>query len=467
MSVGELLLVGATGDLSQRMLLPALFALHRDDLLPNGLRITGLARRGLDVPGFRALAAGAIGTAPAAAVSSFVDRLGYTQVGDDLAGALGGLEPPPAGGRLIHLSVAPELYQPACAALSAAGLTAAPNRLMVEKPIGHDRASAVAVNASLADAFDEARLFRVDHYLGKEGVQNLLALRFGNSLFEPLWNAHHIDHVQITVAETIGIEGRAGYYDGAGALRDMVQNHVLQLLCLIAMEPPAAFTPEAVRDEKVKVLRSLRPVAAGEAVAGQYGAGAIGAAAVPAYQAEGGASGTETFVAIKAHIDNWRWAGVPLYIRTGKRLAGRRSEIVVQFKSLPHAIFAPASGAAPNRLVVQLQPDERVQLEIVNKVPGLDRDGVRVAPVALDLSLDAAFTERRRIAYERLYLDALEGRGTLFVRGDEVEAAWAWIDGIRDLWGSSGERPRPYAAGTWGPSAAIGLAERHGHSWRE
>jgi glucose-6-phosphate 1-dehydrogenase len=317
-------------------------------------------------------------------------------------------------------------------------------------------------------------VYRIDHYLGKETVQNLLALRFANSLFQPLWGAAAIDHVQITVAETVGVVGRFGYYDEAGALRDMVQNHLLQLMALVAMEPPHSLDAKAVRNEKTKVLHSLRPITAGDVagrtVRGQYVAGASAGQCVPGYNEEPGAQGrsvTETFVAIRAEIDNWRWAGVPFYLRTGKRLQARRSDIVIQFKRVPHNIFAQSHEALPaNRLVIRLQPEERITLEVLGKQPGLD--GVRLQSVPLELSLRDAFgAARSRIAYERLLLDALKGSTTLFVRRDEVEAAWAWIDGIQEGWRQADQAPKPYPSGTWGPSAAIALAERHGHSWYE
>jgi glucose-6-phosphate 1-dehydrogenase len=323
-------------------------------------------------------------------------------------------------------------------------------------------------------AFSEDQVFRVDHYLGKEAVQNLMALRFANSLFEPLWRSASIDHVQITVAETVGVEGRWGYYDDAGALRDMVQNHMLQLVALVAMEPPNNLDPGSVRNEKTKVLRSLRPItvqtAAANTVRGQYAAGSTGGAAVPGYNQEEGAKGgsdTETFVALRAELDNWRWAGVPFYLRTGKRLQTRRTDLAIQFKSVPHNLFTGDQAVLqPNRMVIHLQPKENVTLEILSKQPGLE--GVRLQSVPLELSLNhASAGQRTRIAYERLLLDALKGNSTLFVRRDEVEAAWNWIDGIQDSWKSSAQKVRPYPAGTWGPTAAIALTERHGHSWYE
>ncbi|MGI8943391.1 MAG: glucose-6-phosphate dehydrogenase, partial [Qipengyuania sp.] len=342
--------------------------------------------------------------------------------------------------------------------------------VIVEKPIGRDLSTATAINDAIARVFDERQIYRIDHYLGKETVQNLIALRFANMMFEPLWNANGIDHVQITVSETVGLEGRHRFYDDTGALRDMVQNHMLQLLALTAMEPPADFDATSVRDEKVKVLRSLRPVKPEEMVRGQYGEGALGGAAVASYEADlGKASDTETFVALKAHVDNWRWQGVPFYLRTGKRMAERRSEIVIQFKCVPHNIFAERGGKlTPNRLVIRLQPEEYVRLMVMAKEPGMDRDGVSLREVPLDLSLTQAFAKaRRRIAYERLLLDLIDGDPTLFVRRDEVEAQWRWIDAIRKVWAEVEMQPRSYGSGSWGSSAAIALAERDGVSWHE
>jgi glucose-6-phosphate 1-dehydrogenase len=374
----------------------------------------------------------------------------------------------------IFLSTAPSLFKATIAGLQAAGLTSVKVRMALEKPLGSDLKSSREINDAVAAAFPEERTFRIDHYLGKETVQNLLALRFANSLFEPLWNSAHIDHVQISVAETVGLEGRGDYYDGTGALRDMVQNHMLQLLALVAMEPPTNFDATAVRDEKVKILRSLRPISADEVathcVTGQYTRGAIDGETVPGYIEElGRESTTETFVALKAHVDNWRWKGVPFYLRTGKRLPKRHTEIFIQFNCVPHSIFA-ARGAKtqPNKLVIGLQPEETIRLLMMAKTPGLDRDGIRLREVPLDLGLANAFADRRRrIAYERLLLDLIEGDPTLFVRRDEVEAQWAWIDGIRAAWAEAGLTPRPYPAGTWGPSAAIALTERDGVSWHE
>jgi glucose-6-phosphate 1-dehydrogenase len=478
-----LVIFGASGDLAQRMLLPSLYGLQHAGLLPGGLRILGTARSDYEIAAFRDLVAEAVRrSVPAAdlddaALDALLARLDYQAADSSDAASMQRLgERVTAlrtGDVLYHLSTAPRFYGPICDALGAMRLAGPGTRVMLEKPIGHDLASAIAINDGVARVFDEDRVFRTDHYLGKEGVQNLIALRFGNAMFEPLWNARHIQQVQITVAETVGVEGRGDYYDTSGATRDMLQNHLLQLLCLTAMEPPAHFDPTAVRNEKIKVLRSLRPIGRNEVqaetVAGQYTSGAVGAKVVPGYIDElGHASRTETFVALRAHIDNWRWSGVPFYLRTGKRMARRSTEIHLQLKSVPHSIFDPGAHIAPNALTIRLQPDERIELRVMSKTPGLDRAGMRLSEVELDLDMHEEFAaSTRRPAYERLYLDALEGNGTLFVRRDETEAAWEWVDAILDGWRQADVRPRPYPAGTWGPASAIAMTERHGHTWRE
>jgi glucose-6-phosphate 1-dehydrogenase len=479
-----LTIFGATGDLAQRMLLPSLYGLQADGLLPARMRILGTARSEMEAEAFREHVARSIeqrvpaGERKEATVRALLERVDYRAAAIDEPASFAGLAAAIGAARegdvVYHLSTAPRFYAPTCEALGDAGLAGPGTRVLLEKPIGHDLASAIAINDGVAAVFDEDRVFRVDHYLGKEGVQNLISLRFGNALFEPLWNARHIEQVQITVAETVGLEGRGDYYDHSGAMRDMLQNHLLQLLCLTAMEPPSHFDPSAVRNEKLKVLRSLRPIGrrevATESVAGQYAAGAIAGVAVPGYREElGRASGTETFVALRAHVDNWRWSGVPFYLRTGKRLPARSTEIYLQFRAVPHSIFAQTGAQVqPNALVIRLQPEERIELMLMNKTPGLDRAGIRLSQVALDLDLHEEFaSHRRRLAYERLYLDAIEGNGTLFVRRDETEAAWHWVDAILDGWRDAGNGPRPYPAGTWGPAAAVTLTERHGHSWRE
>lgn len=467
--VSTLLLFGATGDLARRMLLPSLYGLDADGLLPSDLRIVGTARTPLTDEEFRQKAREAIeahlpdGFFTEDVAGRFLDRLYYVAVDINdqasfakLAEAVGD----PCTGVAIFLSTAPSLFKPTIDGLASAGLACPTVRMALEKPLGSDLASSRAINDAVASAFPEERTFRIDHYLGKETVQNLLALRFANLMFEPLWNAAHIDHVQITVAETIGIEGRGDYYDGAGALRDMVQNHMLQLLALVAMEPPTNFDPTAVRDEKVKVLRSLRPVSPSETVTGQY----------QGYAEElGRETTTETFVALKAHVDNWRWKGVPFYLRTGKRMPRRDTEIFIQFKDVPYSIFASRGATTkPNKLVIGLQPEETISLFMMAKTPGLDRAGVRLREIPLDIGLANAFSEyRRRIAYERLLLDLTEGDPTLFVRRDEVEAQWGWIDGIRASWAGQDMTPQAYETGTWGPSAALALVERDGVSWND
>jgi glucose-6-phosphate 1-dehydrogenase len=345
-------------------------------------------------------------------------------------------------------------------------------RVIIEKPIGHDLASAREVNDAVGRVFNEGQIYRIDHYLGKETVQNLMALRFGNALFEPIWNAAHVDHVEITAAETVGVEGRAGYYDHAGALRDMVQNHLMQLLCLVAMEAPGHMDADSMRDEKLKVIRALKPInednVAHVVVRGQYREGTGPSGILPGYRAEIDSpdSTTETFIALKAEISNWRWAGVPFYLRTGKRLPVRVSEIVVTFRQIPHSIFDHNAGMLQeNRLVLRIQPDEGVKLWIMIKDPG--PGGMRLRYVPLDMSFAEQFGARSPDAYERLLLDVIRGNQTLFMRRDEVEAAWAWIDPISDAWEKSRDEPKPYPAGSWGPTAAIALTERDGRTWHE
>ena len=481
--VAKLLLFGATGDLAQRMLLPSLYGLHADNLLPAELKIFGAARHDHDDEGYRAFARKALDQflpedrKDEGAIASFLERVFYqpTDLSDPasfapLAEKVGDI----AGGLAIYLSTAPSLFESAISGLQSVGLAGTTVRVGLEKPLGYDLESSREINDAVAKAFPEERTYRIDHYLGKETVQNILALRFGNSFFEPVWNAQGIDNVQITIAETVGLEERAGYYETAGALRDMVQNHILQLLALVAMEPPAHFDGTDVRDEKSKVFRSLRIMKPEEVpqmtVTGQYGEGAVKGQFVKSYAEElGQPSNTETFVAIKAHIDNWRWQGVPFYLRTGKRMATRRSEIAIQFKAVPHSMFGARGGLLqPNMLIIRLQPEEYIQLLVMAKEPGLDRNGVRLREVPLNLSLDAEFAgSRRRIAYERLLLDLIEGDQTLFVRRDEVEAQWRFIDAIREGWDANNVKPRSYPSGSWGPSAAIALTERDGVTWQD
>ena len=478
----DLVVFGATGDLAQRKLLPALF--HRDAAgqIPAGSRIIGASRRAMTRDEFIAFARAALEAHVAAdertteRLAAFFARLDYVTV--DAAQETGWsdlekvLAPHGERIRVFYLSVGPDLFGPICERLGSHGLVTEKTRAVIEKPLGKSLASSRAVNDSIGKVFPESRVYRIDHYLGKETVQNLMALRFANALFEPLWNSAHIDHVQITVAETLGVETRAGYYDTAGALRDMVQNHMLQLLCLTAMEPPVSTDADAVRDEKLKVLKALKPLtnggAAHSSVRGQYRAGASDGGAVRGYLEELGDpdSKTETFVALRAEINNWRWAGVPFYLRTGKRLGDRLSEIVVEFKPVPHNVFGAAAGAImKNRLVMRLQPDEGVKLWLMIKDPG--PGGMRLQHVPLDMSFAEAFGVRNPDAYERLIMDVVRGNQTLFMRRDEVEAAWTWIDPILETWKESPEPPKPYTSGTWGPSAAVALIERDGRTWYE
>src|SRR5579872_6174348 len=479
----DLVVFGGTGDLAHRKLFPALFHRDNDEQFTEQTKIIGVSRRALSSDEYRAtvkdalMKFGGVKDGSEAAIERFLKRIEYVSVDatgdagwDKLKAQLDGEDKV----RAFYLATSPDLFGPIAKKLKANGLVTPMARIIVEKPIGKDAASADAINDELGSVFLERNIFRIDHYLGKETVQNLMALRFANALFEPLWNSAHIDHVQITVAETVGLEGRGDYYESSGALRDMVQNHMLQLLALVAMEPPSDFNATAVRDEKVKVLRALRPITAADVeattVTGQYTRGAINGEPVPGYADEiGHDSKIETFVALKAHIDNWRWKGVPFYLRTGKRMPQRDTEIFIQFKDVPYSIFASRGATTrPNKLIIGLQPEETISLFLMAKTPGLDRGGVRLREIPLDIGLANAFSEyRRRIAYERLLLDLIEGDPTLFVRRDEVEAQWSWIDRIRAAWAEKGITPRPYAAGTWGPSAAIALTERDGISWHE
>ncbi len=479
------LLFGATGDLARRMIFPSLYNLLADGLLPDDFLILASGRSEMSDDAFREEVCAALRQFLPAdryddeVASQFRTMIGYQPVDaakpDQFAALAQRIDGRLERGLSVYLSTPPSLFAPTAQGLADAGLIAANTRIAMEKPIGKDLASSKQVNDGIGALFAEEQIFRVDHYLGKETVQNLLALRFGNVMFEPLWNTGAIDHVQITVGETVGLEGRVSYYDGVGALRDMVQNHILQILSIITMEPPARMDPTAVRDEKVKVLRSLRPMTAEtvktNSVRGQYTPGAVQGEIVTGYADElGQPSDTETFVALKAYIDNWRWQGVPFYLRTGKRMPARQSEILIQFKPVRHSIFWRAghgTGLEPNTLISRLQPEEYIRLLIMSKRPGLERQ-VHLEEVTLDVSLTAAFAgQRRRIAYERLILDLLAGDQTLFVRRDEVEAQWTWIDSIIDGWKESNMKVAPYSSGNWGPSSAIALIERDGASWHD
>ena len=471
----DFVLFGATGDLAGRKLLPALLQREAEGVLPARGRIICTGHQALDTEDFaRAVLDGPHGL-PADVVAGFRARLHYVTVDATDAASyapLAALLGDAGTVRVYYLATAPRLFSVISKTLAAHGLITPLSRVVLEKPIGHDLASSRAINDAVGGVFSEHQIYRIDHYLGKETVQNLMVLRFANPLFERPWSSADIDHVQITCAETIGVEGRGGYYDHAGALRDMVQNHLIQLLCLIAMEPPTMLDEHAVRDEKLKVLQALRPITDGAVktctVRGQYGAGAVEGAAVGGYLKDIGqtASGTETFVALKVEIANWRWAGVPFYLRTGKRLPKQSSEIVVTFKPLRHSIFPPSVGViAPNRLVIRLQPDDGVTQITTMKAPGSGR--MALIPANLQLNFRDASDWRVHDAYERLITDVIRGDATLFMRRDEVEASWRWIEPIHAGWREHAPRPIHYAAGTWGPSAAIALMERDGRSWFE
>ncbi|MEU4546225.1 glucose-6-phosphate dehydrogenase [Nonomuraea dietziae] len=474
----DLVVFGGTGDLSMRKLLPALFHSDLEGRLAPETRIVAMSRGGLTDADFRGKVDAEVRAAvpdDAVAWQRFLGRLHHVSVdvgGEDKSGwstvvrMLAGHED---RDRVFYLASPPMTFGPFCRELQEAGLVTPRSRVVLEKPLGRDLVSAQRINDEVGEIFDERQIFRIDHYLGKETVQNLLVLRFANAFLEPIWNSLWIDHVQITAAETVGTPGRRGYYDHAGALRDMVQNHLLQLLTLVAMEPPARNDREAIRDEKVKVLQSLRPIVGTEVdrftVRGQY----TGEGDMPSYLDEPASTPTteasrrvETFTAIRAEVKNWRWAGVPFYLRTGKRMPYRRSEIVIQFKDVPHSIFP---GGTPNRLVLRLQPEEGIELHIMAKEPGAGETMLK--PVPLSLSFGKTFTARVPEAYERLLTDVLAGNPTLFMRRDEVEAAWRWIDPILAAWESSAELPEPYPAGTTGPAGAHELLGRSGRAWHE
>ena len=480
----DIAVFGGTGDLSLRKLMPSLYHRFKDQQMPEGSRILGVSRSNKKKEAFARTVRDHIVKyvdnryVDQDVLDRFIACLDYVSLDAGTPDTWGNLKNWFSSDdnneiRVFYLSVSPELFGPICRHLDGHDLITPKTRVVLEKPVGHDLNSARAINDEVGKYFQEDQVYRIDHYLGKETVQNLMALRFANSLFEPIWNRRHIDHVQITVAESIGIGSRSGYYDTAGALRDMVQNHLLQLLCLVAMEPPKEFEADAVRDEKLKVLRALRPIKKQDLktslVMGQYRKGAVEGAPVDGYLDEANVSEnsyTETYCAIKAEVDNWRWAGVPFYLRTGKRMPMRTSEIVIQLKEVPHLIFpGNKDQVRANRLVIRLQPDEGIRLYLMAKVPGPGGFRMQVAP--LNLSFAETFKMRYPDGYERLVMDVVRGNPTLFMRRDEVEAAWIWAEGILNAWTDQGDLPRPYTAGTWGPSAAIALIERDGRTWYE
>ncbi len=470
----DLVVFGGTGDLARRKILPGLFRRFCAGQMPEDAQVIGAARSDMDAAAYRQLVCEAInefdGKRPddCPELEGFLSRLTYVQV--DAQGDGGWQELKDLlrkdTVKAFYFSVAPSLFGDIAERLKNKGLAKRDARIVVEKPFGRDLDSAKALNKSLAAYFNEDQIYRIDHYLGKETVQNLMAVRFGNMLFEPLWNSQYIDHIQITVAETVGVGGRGGYYDKSGAMRDMVQNHLMQLLCLIAMEPPAKFEPDAVRDEKLKVIRALDPVEPHHIVRGQYDAGA-GEASYRDH-AEDPRTRTESYVAMKCHISNWRWADTPIYLRTGKRLKARTSEIAVVFKETPHSIFGPEAGRHRNILTIRLQPNEGMELGVTIKEPG--PGGMRLVDVPLDMSFSDALgpdAEEVPDAYERLIMDVIRGNQTLFMRGDEVEAAWAWTDPIIEGWESRGEVPQLYDPMTSGPEDALMLMHQDGRRWRE
>ncbi|GGL65751.1 glucose-6-phosphate dehydrogenase [Wenxinia marina] len=469
----DLVIFGGTGDLARRKILPGLFRRFIAGQMPEGSRIIGAARSEHDDAEYREVARAAIEEFGGEekkdpALQDFLGRLHYVAIDATGEGGWSQLSGLMRDGvvRAFYFSVAPSLFGPLAERLHQHRIADGDSRIVVEKPFGRDLESAKALNATLASHFDERQIYRIDHYLGKETVQNLMAIRFGNVLFEPLWNSHYVDHIQITVAETVGVGGRGAYYDKSGAMRDMVQNHLMQLLCLIAMEPPAQFEADAVRDEKLKVIRALQPVDAHHIVRGQYDAGEDS----PSYRqdSENPRSFTESFVAMRVMIANWRWAGVPFYLRTGKKLKARSSEIAVVFKDLGHSMFEGDEARHRNILSIRLQPNEGIDLQVTIKEPG--PGGMRLVDVPLDMTFaDALGPDGEDVpdAYERLIMDVIRGNQTLFMRGDEVEAAWAWTDPIIEGWERRADVPKLYEQGTGGPEDAQMLIHRDGRRWRD
>jgi glucose-6-phosphate 1-dehydrogenase len=482
---------GASGDLTHRKLMPALYSLALQQLLPPEMTVVGVSQTAWDDDQFREEMRQAVAThGPTHMLdadiweafarrlhyvpATFDDPAAYEQLRNTLTTLQQGGENP--GNRLFYLATAPEFFALIAERLGAAGLADEQadtfSRIVIEKPFGEDLGSARTLNQRVGSVFGERQTYRIDHYLGKETVQNLLVLRFGNAIFEPIWNRRYVDHVQITVAEDLGVETRGGYYDQSGALRDIVQNHIFQVLSLVAMEPPARFDSRSVHDEKVKVLRAIPEIAAEHAhdaaVRGQYRAGFIGGQPVPGYREERGVapdSNTETFVAMRLTVDNWRWAGTPFYLRTGKRMPRRATEVAIQFKPAPHLPFAQTAveSTEPNLLILRIQPDEGASLRFSAKVPGPQVD---IRNVSMDFQYGSSFLKPSAEAYERLLLDALLGDSTLFARWDEVERGWEIVDELLQRWGTTAIAASNYAAGTWGPTEADALIRRDGREWR-
>jgi glucose-6-phosphate 1-dehydrogenase len=476
----DLVFFGGTGDLTWRKLMPALFQAFRHGKLPAGGRILAVARdersdadyrqfireRFVDVDSSKRPSDDEFGRF---AALLHYRRMDLSQPAD-YAGLKSWIDERGADTAVLYLATSPHLFPVICEQLGAAGLNGPKVRVVLEKPLGHDLASAQEINRVVRSVFSERQAFRIDHYLGKPSVQNLMALRFGNALFEPLWNRQSIANIQITLAESLGVGTRGDFYDRTGALRDMIQNHALQLLTMIAMEPPSTNDADAIRDEKLKVLKSLKPFTpasvARDVLRGQYKAGTVEGKAVPGYLDEvkvPPGSTCETFVALRTEVQNWRWAGVPFYLRTGKRLAARDAQIVVNFREVPHPIF-PGSPRA-NKLVIKLQPEDGLELHLL-AAKGAGQ-GDALSPVFLDLDFDKAFPTERVGAYERLLLDAIAGRLNLFVRSDEQEQAWRWVEPILDTWAEDASDLKTYTAGSWGPPAASAMVARDGFAWAE
>lgn len=475
----EMAVFGSTGDLAIRKLMPALFHLYQDKRLPDTTKILCLGREPMETEAYLEWVLSKnieFSQKSREELDDFLSLITYKQVSTDKEGSFLELKQELSNKsdlvRVFYLATPPTIFGQICDALATHDLITPETRIVLEKPLGHDSASFSEINSQVLQHFEEKQIYRIDHYLGKETVQNLLALRFSNMLFEPLWNNEFISHVQITVSETVGIEGRHEFYNQSGALRDMVQNHLLQLLCLVGMEVPMSAQADVIRDEKLRVLKALRPIEGQDVltqtVRGQYAEGRISGEKVCGYLEEGDIppqSQTETFVALKAQIDNWRWAGVPFYLRTGKRLSKRYSEIILQFKKLPHIIFDPSAGEIfENRLIIRIQPDEGVKLRLMAKKPG---PGLSLHPVYLNLNFADAFKVRYPDAYERLLMDVVRGIQTLFMRSDEVAEAWKWTGHILDGWAETGQAVRHYPAGSLGPAPSISLIERDGFTWHE